>query len=60
MTTPKTPDQVIYVLTSYYSDGSGVDIVRAYTDKDRAQMDYELASTDSTKSWRLDCVKVFS
>jgi len=38
-----------YVLFWRYTDGSGMDIVRIYTNKDRAEEDFELVQDDTCK-----------
>ena len=45
--------EITYVLWWQYPDKSGTGLVRCYTDKTRADEDYELIKEDMTKEWNL-------
>jgi len=47
-----------YVLFWRYTDGSGMDIVRIYTNKDRAEEDFELVQDDTCKKYQLKEVPI--
>ena len=47
------PPSFIWVLWNRYYDGSGSEVIRAYTDERRAMADRELVGQDSSKEWML-------
>ncbi len=40
------------IMSEYYGEGGG-EVVRAYTDKLRAEQDLQMLQKDSTKSWKM-------
>ena len=49
----------IYVLFYRYYDGSGMNIVRTYESKERAEEDLRLVADDFSKEWELSEIEIY-